>query len=370
MECRPMRLLFRLFGFVLGIVGAALALSMLLAAKWTGALLFAAFALACLPTRRLTGLALPATLRVVLALAALGGAWWWWSSGPQRAKIYDSPAAEAAFESLYEARLGDWPVPYESRMVETVLGEVHVLVAGPADAPPLVLLPAGEVPAWSWGQNVEMLSRTFRIFAIDPLGMPGRSVAGTPGTRIASAGALAAHYAEVMTALGISEADVVGASEGGYAAFSLARFHPDRVRRLVLVAPLGFSPVTEPSARLALAHLFPLRPVEEGFFRWAYGEDRRLRLDIAPWSAQLHRATVPRRPVPWPFGEQDLRAMVRPALVVLGSRDRVLGDPADLRETLAAVPRARVELVDAAHLAAAEMPEEVNALILAFLAAP
>jgi 4,5:9,10-diseco-3-hydroxy-5,9,17-trioxoandrosta-1(10),2-diene-4-oate hydrolase len=104
---------------------------------------------------------------------------------------------------------------------------------------PVVLLHGGGPGAGAWsnfGRNVGVLSRTFRTLAVDQPGF-GRSDKPTehPQYFTHAAGALAG----VLDAIGVERAHLVGNSLGGGTAVRFALNHPDRVGRLVLMAPGG-----------------------------------------------------------------------------------------------------------------------------------
>ena len=53
---------------------------------------------------------------------------------------FKTPEGEAAYLAAYDAAMKLWPVPYEEMDIPTRFGMTHVVVSGPKDAPPLVLL--------------------------------------------------------------------------------------------------------------------------------------------------------------------------------------------------------------------------------------
>ena len=53
---------------------------------------------------------------------------------------FKTPEGEAAYLAAYEAAMKLWPVPYEEIEIPGRFGITHVVVTGPKDAPPLVLL--------------------------------------------------------------------------------------------------------------------------------------------------------------------------------------------------------------------------------------
>jgi hypothetical protein len=57
-----------------------------------------------------------------------------------RPSAFKTPEGEAALLAAYDAALRLWPVPYEEMDIPTQCGMTHVVVSGPKDAPPVVLL--------------------------------------------------------------------------------------------------------------------------------------------------------------------------------------------------------------------------------------
>jgi pimeloyl-ACP methyl ester carboxylesterase len=84
----------------------------------------------------------------------------------------------------------------------------------------------------------QLLHRLARSAAVIAPALPG--YAGSDGLgRAADVEDVAFHLADLLDELGIAQLDIVGTSLGGWLAAEFALRHPDRVRRLVLAAPLG-----------------------------------------------------------------------------------------------------------------------------------
>jgi len=96
--------------------------------------------------------------------------------------------------------------------------------------PPLVLLHGWGMHAGMWGPLLPALARRARVHAVD---LPGHGHSGTvaPYTLDTLTHAVAARFHVESTPL-----TVVGWSLGGLVAMRWARFEPDRVRTLVLIA--------------------------------------------------------------------------------------------------------------------------------------
>lgn len=97
-----------------------------------------------------------------------------------------------------------------------------------------VLLIAGQATGMhGWGPFADALARDFRVLVYDHRGI-GESGLGDPSAYTTRA--FADDAVAVLDAAGVAAAHVVGHSMGGRVAQFLAAFHPERVRRLVLIA--------------------------------------------------------------------------------------------------------------------------------------
>ena len=148
---------------------------------------------------------------------------------------FRSNEAKARYLALYDMRARDWPVPSQTIRVRGAYGETFVRVSGPADAPPLVLLHGISSNSLSWMPNVAALARSHRVVAVDHIQDGGRSIA----TR--SLASLDDHLAwldGVFDDLGLVKGvNLLGLSYGGWLAAQYALAHPQRLHKLVLVAP-------------------------------------------------------------------------------------------------------------------------------------
>ena len=91
------------------------------------------------------------------------------------AAIFKTPQGEARSWAAYDAVLKKWPVPYESLSLNTRFGQTHYLVCGPEIGIPIILLHGQEASATMWLSNIETLSQTRRVFALDTVGDIGKA---------------------------------------------------------------------------------------------------------------------------------------------------------------------------------------------------
>ncbi|MFD0453861.1 alpha/beta fold hydrolase [Rhodococcus aetherivorans] len=89
--------------------------------------------------------------------------------------IYTSEAGAREVRRRYRDALRDWPIPAEHVRVPTRQGETFVLVSGPDDAPPVLLLHGSGANATMWRDDIGSWARHFRTYAVDLVGEPGRA---------------------------------------------------------------------------------------------------------------------------------------------------------------------------------------------------
>ena len=147
-----------IFSALLGV----LALSMFLTGNtMRGILLVVAILLLLPPVQSLikyqTGKVIPPLARVVGAVVMVG-LFGWSMSKDVKSSIYFTPQVQTEMMAIYDAKLAQWPTPYETRYVDTSYGKVHVIVSGPENAPRVLLLNAGQMAGWSWVTNVGALN--------------------------------------------------------------------------------------------------------------------------------------------------------------------------------------------------------------------
>ncbi|HZB18754.1 MAG TPA: alpha/beta hydrolase [Blastococcus sp.] len=154
-------------------------------------------------------------------------------------------------------------------LLRTDVGDLtfDVRVDGPEDGRPVLLLHGFPQTSASWAAVSPMLAAAgLRTYAPDQLGY-------SPGARPDEVAAytaqnLAQVTADLMTALELPVADVVGHDWGANVAWTLAAWHPDRVRSLTAVS------VPHPAAYTVAYRADPEQKERSGYIRlfWQAGK--------------------------------------------------------------------------------------------------
>jgi pimeloyl-ACP methyl ester carboxylesterase len=156
----------------------------------------------------------------------------------KHSKMYKSAAGRKAILDWYDDVVAKIDAKIESQYVETRYGRTHMLVAGPIDAAPLILIPgiAGCAPLWR--RQLPEFARHFRVYALDIVGQPGKSDPVTPSFL---GDDFSDWMVDVLDGLGIDKAHFAGTSVGGWMVLKLGIHAPKRIDRIVMLSPTGVS---------------------------------------------------------------------------------------------------------------------------------
>jgi pimeloyl-ACP methyl ester carboxylesterase len=224
---------------------------------------------------------------------------------------------------------------------------------------PLVLLHGGlHTIELSFGPLLGPLATTRQVIAVELQGH-GR----TPHSdRPMTIEALASDVIALLDQLGIDQADLLGYSLGGLVGYEIAVRHPGRLGRLVVASADARRPPGRESQPIGEDRL----PTQADAGQWqaAYR-------DVAPepdrFGETAGRTTTMVHQVA-PYGDDELRALRLPVLLVFGDRD--FWPLTDVAELLAVLPDAQLAVLPGAtHVAVSQRPEQLLALISPFLAA-
>jgi len=265
--------------------------------------------------------------------------------------------------------------------VPTTLGRLRISVEGNSEGETVLFWPSLLMDRRLWAPQVAALSGAYRTVAIDP---PGHGESAHL-SRTFTLAECATCLVEILDHLGADRAHVVGNSWGAMTGATFAALHPDRVRSAVLLNGTGSAAPRrqrlEYAALLAMARALRgirgplLRPVVDAFLGPTSRRDRpetvRTVVEVArgnhvPSVTPAIRSVVSLRP-----DQHQLFGRIEcPVLVVAGREDATFPLP-EVTAMAEAIPGAElVVLEDAAHLAALEVPEQVNRLLEEFLARP
>jgi pimeloyl-ACP methyl ester carboxylesterase len=154
--------------------------------------------------------------------------------------IYKSEAGARLLRERYLDALRAWPGLRDEVRVPTPEGETFVVVAGPAEAPPLMLLHGSGSNSAEWAHRIPSLTGRFRVHAVDIIGEPGMSARTRPPL---GSDRYARWLDAVLDHFHLARAAFLTSSFGGWLALDYATRRPERVAALALRCPIGLGPM-------------------------------------------------------------------------------------------------------------------------------
>jgi 3-oxoadipate enol-lactonase len=254
--------------------------------------------------------------------------------------------------------------------IESDGARIWYTIDGSDDAPALLLLHSVGTSHALWDAQLPPLVDRYRLIRYDARGH-GKSSAPPGEFTIEQLGrdALA-----VLDAAGVKSAVVCGVSIGGLTSIWLGQHAHERVAKLVLAntaARIGTAEGWSERMRM-VREVGMAAAAEQSLPRWFTDEFRAAHPDVMARYRQIASAC----PLESYIGacaalrdtdlRRDLHRITAPTLVVAGSRDlsTTVADSEYLRDN---IPEAWMEVLEAAHLANVERPEEFSALLADFL---
>jgi pimeloyl-ACP methyl ester carboxylesterase len=285
--------------------------------------------------------------------------------------VFVTEENRARLMAIYDEGLRHWPVLFETFFVDTRFGRTHVIASGNPELPPLVMIHPMGVGGFVWSSIITPLSQHRRTYALDTIGDIGKSELADPARYPKNGRAYSAWLDDVYTALDISTADIVAGSMGGWIAMNHAIYAPDRLRRLVLLGPMGLAPW-----RATLAVLGPfisqrLRPAEaklDKIITRSLGEGQRVNREFRPWM-RIMGYTKARVGQPFHIPGRRLRKIHAPTLIFLGGKDGLVGSPtAAAKRARRNITGCQIEVLpEAGHVMSVDEPDVIGDRIVKFM---
>jgi pimeloyl-ACP methyl ester carboxylesterase len=295
-----------------------------------------------------------------------------------------SEAARDTYLSFYDEKARRrWPESLgdnaaEERMVDTSFGQTFFRIVGSQDAPPLVLIPGDGETSLAWSLVVESLSKEFRVYALDGINdLVGRSIPN-PDRPIQKPQDLVEWLHELMTEISSRRRILVVAhSYGAWQASLYAIAHPEKVERLVLLAPAAT--VLRPRAGLLLRAILyeylPFQSVTKWYMYWFAPASVAKEQSLVMYDEMIQEQLLARRcrsrkfVPPTTLTDEEWGKLSVPTLFMVGDEEVMYSPEAAIRRLERVAPNnvQSILVPEADHHLALVQPERVEEKILQFL---
>lgn len=288
---------------------------------------------------------------------------------------FNSQKGEIEYMASYDAMMKHWPIPYESIDIPGYYGSTHFVVDGPKDAPTLVLLHGGRASLTMWYANIKDLSLDYRVYAIDIIGQPGKSI---PDITFKKRSDLIPWFSGLLDALKIETTNLVGQSYGGWFTLNYSLKQPERVNKIALISPAAsFLPLNwQHKMKGAEMFFFPSRKAMMKFKLWeTYPKNIQSPENLAIFTDKVEQLYLGFKHFrcqgeanPDIFSDDELRGLKVPTLLLIGEHEVIYDPIASIERARRLIPHIDASLIpEASHDLSYFQAKIVDERIISFL---
>lgn len=149
-------------------------------------------------------------------------------------RVYRSRKMQQEIIRTYNKLVKQWGIAVEEIDIATPYGMTHIIACGNKNNPPLILFHGvGDDAALMWIYNAKYLSQYYRVYAVDTIGGPGKSV---PGELYNKDFNDVLWIDKILEGLSVERAFFAGVSHGGYLVQAYALSRQERVIKGISIA--------------------------------------------------------------------------------------------------------------------------------------
>lgn len=281
---------------------------------------------------------------------------------------FKSSKGEAEYLSAYDAVLRLWPVPFEENDIKTRFGTTHVIASGSKGSPSLLMLHATGASSTMWFPNIGALSSAYRVYVVDIIGEPGKS---RQSRLLRNREDCANWLVDVMQGLDLKRTNIAGLSYGAWHTLNFSLFFPDRINKIIVLAPAAsILQLSRPA--LLLLRMLPYLPIKpnplRSFFNKGFHPNESFARQFASGVRHFRYADPKESIFTNVFSEVELSRINVPTLFIVGENEVIYDPVAAVKKVNQLIPNVEAKLVpNAVHLVSMEQPALVNRHILEFL---
>ena len=240
----------------------------------------------------------------------------------------DVEVDKLTYEQAYDKALTLFQTPFIEKDVKTKFGNAHVIVSGPENGEPLVLLHGMNASSTMWYPNIKSYSEHYRVYAIDCFLEPGKSqcVCKSPSTKD-----VVDWYFEIFNQLHLKKFNLLGASRGGWLSVHIALRSKSRINKLILLSPAQTFGIIKPGldmfSNISYSMIPKRKNLRDILETMSSNVDGMSQIFINQYYLATEKATIDANVIKMqPFFGRELKSLKMPILVLIGDRDIINGE--------------------------------------------
>lgn len=258
--------------------------------------------------------------------------------------------------NAYDSFMKKWVSPYEELYIDTRYGKTFIIASGVKDNPPLILLHGTGMNSIMWLGEVKEYSKNYRVYAVDIPGEPGKS----DELQIPLEGAAYTEWLlDVFNILGIEKANIVGISLGAWHAVKYSITYPNKVNRLVLIAPSGIGPQRKSFLFIALCYgILGEKGIEKLYSK--VNGDKPLPVEMMKYQKLIRKNFNYRREAIPIFTDSELKKLNMPAALFVGEKDIMLHSLKTAKRLQELLPHVIINVLPEAGHSIVNLSDKIN----------
>ena len=271
------------------------------------------------------------------------------------------------YYKAYNKALRLWKIPFHELNIRTSFGNAHVIVSGPKNGEPLVLLHGLNASSTMWYPNIKALSQNHRVYAIDYLLEPGKSHG-----KVKNMMEIMNWYSEIFDQLKLEKFSLIGASKGGWLAVYIALQQKSRIKRIILLSPVQTFMWIRPGSKILSDIIYTLSPKRKqlrGILEtMSVNVDGIEKAYIDQYFIATQKATNSKLNLQMtPYSDKELKTLDMPVLLLIGDQD-IINKEKSIEKAKELLPHSETGIIkNAGHFLSFDQSETINKRILDFL---
>ena len=283
--------------------------------------------------------------------------------------VFKNKKEKTQYINSYNKSLRLWKVAYEEAYVATSFGKAHIIISGPKDAKPLLLLHGMDASSTMWFPNSLALSKNHRVYAIDFLMEAGKSE--FKGNSLTT-DEIVNWYNQIFNYYKFKKVDIIGASRGGWIATLLTIQTNSKIDKLVLLSPAqtfdGVDQKGKASSALFLKFFPSKKKLKKTLDAFSYYPDKinsvyKYQFYLANKYSKSNASFLQMQT----FSDDELKKITIPVLVLIGDHDVINSEKSLLRSNEFISNDKTETIKNAGHFLSMDQSKEVNKIIVDFL---
>ncbi|MCI1579776.1 MAG: alpha/beta hydrolase [Clostridium beijerinckii] len=256
-------------------------------------------------------------------------------------KVFKTNEGKNDVIKFYDKFLQKLALSYEKFYVDTRYGKTFIIASGEKSNPPLILLHGSGMNSVMWLRDIKEYSKTYRVYAIDMLGEPGKSDENRPSLIGSS---YAEWLKEVFENLSVERANIIGISLGAWLAIKFSVSYPEMASKLVLLCPSGVGPQKKSFIFKVIAYgILGEKGIDKLYYKvngnQPIPEEMLKYQKLIGKSFNYRKETIP------VFSDNELKLLTMPTVLFVGAKDIMLHSDKTARRLGNLLPHAQINIL-------------------------